>query len=216
MVQNCGTPYQLTLSTLKIYITLRKILLNGAYGVNVMGLLYNDRHDILPPIWNLSHYFIGFICVSVSIYNSHVPGHTIFSCYQWSNRSLSSILSPNRCLHFSTRMFYRTIVLYMLDSWCKTHHLCSILFTSLGHTPFFVYGLLFSKDKIISFYQFHVWHNNFGDMNTVCQLCCFNRYLYVIHLCVFILVSSCVCVCVCLCIYCCVCMNCMYVFIVGQ
>ena len=50
MVQNCGTPYQLTLSTLKIYVTLRKILLHGAYRVNVMGLSYNDRHDILPPI----------------------------------------------------------------------------------------------------------------------------------------------------------------------
>ena len=116
---NCETPYQLTLSTLKIYITLRKILLNGAYRVNVMGLLYNDRHDILSPIWNLSHYFIGFICVLVFIYNSHIPVHTIFSCYQWLNRSLSSILSLNRCLHFSTRMFYRTIVLYMLDSWYK-------------------------------------------------------------------------------------------------
>ena len=87
-----------------------------AYRVNVMGLLYNDRHDILPPIWNLSHYFIGFICVLVFIYNSHIPVHISFSCYQWSNRSLSSILSLNRCLHFSTRMFYRTIVLYMLDS----------------------------------------------------------------------------------------------------
>ena len=150
-----------------------------------MGLLYNDRHDILPPIWNLSHYFIGFICVLVFIYNSHIPVHTIFSCYQWSNRSLSSILSLNRCLHFSTRTFYRTTVLYMLDSWFKMHHLYSILFTSLGHISFFVYGLLFPKDKIISFYQFHVLCKNFGDMNTVCQLCCFNRYLYVTHLCVF-------------------------------
>ena len=205
------------LSILKIYITLRKILLNSAYRVNVMGLLYNDRHDILPPIWNLSHYFTGFICVLVFIYNSHIPVHTctIFSCYQWSNRSLSSILSLNRCLHFSTRMFYRTIVLYMLDSWCKMHNLYSILFTSLGHISFFIYGLLFPKDKIISFYQFHVLYNNFGDMNAVCQQCCFNRYLYVIHLCVFHF-SECLCVCVCLCIYCCACMNCMYVFIVGQ
>ena len=148
------------------------------------------------------------------IYNSHIPVHTIFSCYQWSNCSLSSILSLNRCLHFSTRMFYRTIVLYMLDSWCKMHHLYSILFTSIGHISFFVYGLLLPKDKI-SFYQFHVLYNNFGDMNTVCQLCCFNRYLYVIHLCVFHF-SECLCVCVCLCTYCCVCMNCMYAFIVGQ
>ena len=34
MVQNCGTPYPLALSSLKFYITLRKILLNGAYRVN--------------------------------------------------------------------------------------------------------------------------------------------------------------------------------------
>ena len=113
----------------------------------------------------------------------------------WSNRSLSSILSLNRCLHFSTRMFYRTAVLYTLYSWFRMHPLYSILFTSLGHISFFVYGLLFPKDKIISFYQFHVLYKNFGDMNTVCQLCCFNRYLYVIHLWVFfILVSVCVCV----------------------
>ena len=145
MVQNWGTSYQLTLSTLKIYITLRKILLNGAYRVNVMGLLYNDRHDILPPIWNPSHYFIGFICVLVFIYNSHIPVHTIFSCHQWSNRSLSSILSLNRWLHFSTCMFYRTIVLCMLDSWCKMHHLYSILFKSLGHISFFLIWTFISE-----------------------------------------------------------------------
>ena len=107
---------------------------------------------------------------------------------------------------FKTRMFYRTTVLYMLDSWCKMHHLYSILFTSLGPISFFVYGLLFPKVKIISFYQFHVLYNNFGDMNTVCQLCCFKSVFYVIHLCVFHF-SECLCVCVCLCIYCCVCMN---------
>ena len=157
--------------------------------------------------------FIGFICVVVFIYNSHIPVHTIFSCYQWSNRSLSFILSLNRCLHFSTRIFNRTTVLYMLDSWCKMHHLYSTLFTFLGPTSSFVYGLLFPKDKIISFYQLHDLYNNFGDMNTVCQLCCFNRYLYVIHLCVFHF-SECVCVPV----YILLCMYelCLYVFIVGQ
>ena len=164
-----------------------------------MGLLYNDRHDILPPIWNLSHYFI---CVLVFIYHSHIPVHTIFSCYRWSNCSLSSILSLNRSLHFSTRMFHWTIALYMLDLWCKMHHLYSILFMSLGPVSFFVDGLLFPKDKIISFYQFHVLYNNYGDMNTVCQLCCFNRFLYVIYL--FVLhFNHCLCgyECVCVCVY---------------
>ena len=66
-----------------------------------------------------------------------IPVHTIFSCYQWSMRSLSSILSLNRCLHFSSCMFHWTIVLYMLDSWCKMHHLYSILFKSLGQISFF-------------------------------------------------------------------------------
>ena len=183
-----------------------------------MGLLYNDRHDILPPYMKSMALFIGFICVLVFIYNNHIPLHTIFSCYQWSNRSLSSILSLNRCLDFSTRMFYRTIVLYMLELWRKLHHLYSILFTSLGPISFFfVYGLLFSKDKIISFYQFHVLNNKFGDMNTVCQLCCLNRYHYVTHLCVFHF-SECLCVCVCVPVYILLCMYelCMYVFIVGQ
>ena len=109
---------------------------------------------------------------------------------------------------FKTRMFYRTTVLYMLDSWCKMHHLYSILFTSLGPISFlFVYGLLFPKVKIISFYQFHVLYNNFGDMNTVCQLCCFKsvslRHTFVCFSFQWVFV----CLCVCLCIYCCVCMN---------
>ena len=198
MVQNCGTPYQLTLSTLKIYITLRKILLNGAYRVNVMGLLYNDRHDILPPIWNPSHYFIGFICILVFIYNTHIPVHTIFSCYQWSNRSLSSILSRNRCLHFSSCMYYWTIVLYMLDSWCKMHHLYSILFKSLGHISFFVYGLLFPKDNIIYFYQYSM----FCIMILVIWIPCANSVvligIFTSYVCMlFILVSVCVCLCAC-------------------
>ena len=58
MVQNCGTPYQLTLSNLKIYITLRKILLNGAYRVNVMGLLYNDRQSI-------TLFYRVYLCIGV-------------------------------------------------------------------------------------------------------------------------------------------------------
>ena len=173
MVQNCGTPYQLTLSTLKIYITLRKILLNGAYRVNVMGLLYNDKHDILPPIWNISHYFIGFICVSVSIYNSHITVHTIFSCYY------------------------------------------SILFTSLGHILFFRIWTFISERYDNIFLPIPCFYNNFGDMNTVCQLCCFNRYLYVIHLCVFHF-SECLCVCVCVPVYILLCMYELYVYIYSR
>ena len=199
-----------------MYITLRKIWLNGAYRVNVMGLLYNDRHDILPPIWNLLHYFIGFICALVFIYNSHIPVHTIFPCYQcYQSQSVLHFVSKQMFIHFSTRMFDRTTVLDMLDSWCKMHYLYSILFTSLGPIHFFVYELLFPKDKIISFYQFHVLYNNFGDMNTVCQLCCFIRYLYVIHLCVFHF-SECLCACVPVYILLCMYELCMYVFIVGQ
>ena len=73
------------------------------------GFIIQWQTWYIAPIWNLLHYFIGFICVLVFIYNSHIPMHTIFSCYQWWNRSLSSILSLNWCLPLSTRMFYRTI-----------------------------------------------------------------------------------------------------------
>ena len=95
------------------------------------------------------------------------------------------------------------------------HHLYSVLFTYLGHISFFVYGLLLPKDKIISFYQFHVLYKNFGDMNTVCQLCCFNRYLYVIHLCVFLFHFS-ECLCVCVPVYILLCVYELYVCIYSQ
>ena len=52
MVQNCGAPYQLMLSTLKIYITLRKILLNGAYRLNVMGF-YTMTDMIYCPLYEI-------------------------------------------------------------------------------------------------------------------------------------------------------------------
>ena len=63
MDQNYGTPSQHILKRLKIYTTLRKILLNGVYRANAMCSLYNDIdiHDIFPSIWNLLHYLIGFI-----------------------------------------------------------------------------------------------------------------------------------------------------------
>ena len=50
MDQNYGTPSQHSLRRLKIYTTLRKILLNGAYRVNAMCSLYNDTHNIVPSI----------------------------------------------------------------------------------------------------------------------------------------------------------------------
>ena len=96
----------------------------------------------------------------VFFFDSHIPAHTpvciIFSCYQWSNRSLSSILLLNRYLHSNTCRFYPTTLLYMFDSWCIMYHLYSILFTFLGPVSFFIYGHLFPKDIMISFYQCHV------------------------------------------------------------
>ena len=104
----------------------------------------------------------------------------------------------------------------MLDSSGRMYNLYSILFT-FGSVSFFVYGLLFRKDRIISFYQFHVSYNHFDDIHTLYQLCCINRYLYVIHLYVFHF-SEWLCECVCVPVYILLCMNalCMYVFIVGQ
>ena len=61
MDQNYGTSSQHIWRRLKIYTTLWKILLNGAYRVNAMCSSYNDIHDVFPSIWNLLHYLIGFI-----------------------------------------------------------------------------------------------------------------------------------------------------------
>ena len=132
----------------------------------------------------------------------------------WQNTWLSSILFLNRCLHQRTRKFYRTIALCMLDSLCKMYHLS--IYLRLSDLSLFCIWILFPKDKIISFYQFHVLYNTFGHMNTLCQLCCFSRYLYFILWYVFHF-SECLCECVCVChIF--LCMNelCMYVFIVGK
>ena len=55
MVQNCGTPSQQRLRSLKIYTISRKILLNGAHQLNVMCSSYSDVHDIYIYI-----FVIGF------------------------------------------------------------------------------------------------------------------------------------------------------------
>ena len=154
------------------------------------------------PICNLSHYFIGFICALAFIFNSHIPVHTpvliILSCYQWSNRSMSYILFLKRCLHLNTRKFYRTIPIYMLDSWCRMYHLYLILFTFLGPV---VYGLLFPKDKTILFYKFHVLYDNLIFIwipctNSVVLIGILTSYIYL----EFIFASVCVSVRVCACV----------------
>ena len=71
----------------------------------------------------------------------------------------------------------------------------------------------FPEDKIISFHQFHVLYNHVGDLNTMCQLYCFNRYLNDIHLYSFHFSE-----CECECVYILLCKNeILYaLFIVGQ
>ena len=66
MVQNCGTPSQQRLRSLKIYTISRKMLLNGAHQLNVMCSSYSDVHDI-------------YICTFVYIYMSCI----YFSLYMW-------------------------------------------------------------------------------------------------------------------------------------
>ena len=66
----------------------------------------------------------------------------------------------------------------MLDSWCIIYTQFYLRLQDLS--LFFVYGLLFPKDKIISFYQFHVLYNNFGDMNTMCQLYELCMYVFIV------------------------------------
>ena len=60
MDQNYGTPSQHSLRRLKIYTTLRKILLNGAYRVNVMCSLYNDIHTIFSLYMKSTALFFRF------------------------------------------------------------------------------------------------------------------------------------------------------------
>ena len=60
---------------------------------------------------------LGWHCYSaLSIVPRYV--HIIFSCFQWSNHSLSSFFL-NRCLHLSTCKFYWFIPLYTLNSWSR-------------------------------------------------------------------------------------------------
>ena len=96
------------------------------------------------------------------------------------------------------------------------HNLYSISFTFHGPVSFFVYGLLIPKDKIISFHQFRVLYDNFGDMNTLYQLCVLID-IFTAYICVHYILAS-VCASVCVSVYIILCMNelCIYVFIVGQ
>ena len=120
--QNCGTPFQQRLRSLKMYTTLRKILLNGAYRVNVMCSLYNDIHDILPPpppppMWNLSHYFIRFIYSSVLstlVIHPSLPGRSA-------------------CAFVYFFFFYQFHVLYTsFDDMHTKHQLCCNLIGIFG------------------------------------------------------------------------------------
>ena len=76
MDRNYRTPSQHSLRRLKIYTTLRKILLNGAYRLNAMCSLYNDMHNIFPSIWNLLHYLVilSAVVLSLEVIHPSLPG----------------------------------------------------------------------------------------------------------------------------------------------
>ena len=57
--------------------------------VNVMCLLYNDRHNTL-------HYFSGFTCVSVYISNIHIPVQTPVHLFRL------SMIESQAALHFDS------------------------------------------------------------------------------------------------------------------
>ena len=81
MVKKCGTPSQQRLRSLKIYTTLRKILLNGAHWLNVMCSSYNDIHDIYMYIYHvyiyitlyeIYHIILSVLSIAVFIIHLHV------------------------------------------------------------------------------------------------------------------------------------------------
>ena len=199
---------------------------------------YNDTCDVLPSIRNLLYYFIGFICRSIyvqlpstclcqvllaqvcnfmsictfsfSIYicisSFHIIEDKMAVCppfYFWTSVYIS--------IHVK---FYRATSLCMLDSWCIIH--AQFYLWLLYVFLYFVYGLLFPKDKMISFllipcivsvlvFEYHAPN------------LCFSRYLYSIHLYVcYFSEHVCMCVCVRVCILLYKMYVCMCVFIVGQ
>ena len=72
MVQNCGTPFQQRLRSLKIYTISRKMLLNGAHRLNVMCSSYNDIHDIYMYVY----IYRVCICKYITLYEIY---HIILS-----------------------------------------------------------------------------------------------------------------------------------------
>ena len=66
MVQNCGTPSQQRLRSLKIYTISRKMLLNGAHQLNVMYSSYTDVHDIYINLY--VYLYIMYIFVYILLY----------------------------------------------------------------------------------------------------------------------------------------------------
>ena len=199
MVQNCGTPSQQRLRSLKIYTISRKMLLNGAHQLNVMCSSYNGIHDIYIfvciyisciylyiyySIWNLSHHFIGFICSSVY--------HLV-----------TLLLLLNHLALY---------VRFTMWNVLSTSNFTMIL------KPLFFFRCLLPKDKMIMFYCFHELYESFGDMDAMHQICDISTGILTVYICIsfYWALRVCTCVCVRVCILQCDFELCMHVFIVGQ
>ena len=76
MVQNCGTPSQQRLRSLKIYTISRKILLNGAHQLNVTCSSYNDIHDIHIYLYVYLYIMYIFVYIYITLYEIY---HIILS-----------------------------------------------------------------------------------------------------------------------------------------
>ena len=84
MDQNCRTHSQQRWRGQEIYTNLKKILLHGAYWLNVTCSLYSDIQDLLPFLWHISYHIIGYICSNV--------------CFQWPHTRLCQAMLAQVCL----------------------------------------------------------------------------------------------------------------------
>ena len=172
MDQNYGMPSQHSLRRLKIYTTLRKILLNGAYRVNAMCSLYNDIHNIFPSIWNGLHYFFGSICSSF-IFRSHKPVFARHCWHRWAsarflvlNAGLAHTVKFMPICYFSFHIYICMSSWYVINDNLSICPPCSFWLTYLQVLSTTSLYMLDSRCGLICiiYAQFYLW---FLDLSCV-------------------------------------------------
>ena len=172
----------------------------------------------------LQDLYKAWLAVLFSIVNSHIPVlryvHTIVSCFQWSNHSLSSFFLK-RCLHLSTCMFYWFVPLYMLNSWCRMYivytqfylrfldlYLVAYMDFCFWKTRWHLFtNSVFCIIKLVMWIPFAnsvVWIGIFPQHHIRLIWCCFAAYNYTYFIVASVCVSARACACAYIAVYACI------------